>query len=51
MRTKAAADAIQFTLDASTKEDQTVNGLANRSEEVEQHDPQCPVALMLQMTA
>ena len=38
LRTKAAADAIQFTLDASTKEDQTVNGLANRSEEVDSMD-------------
>ena len=38
LRTKAAADAIQFTLEASTKEDQTVNGLANRSEEVDSMD-------------
>ncbi|MEK9698526.1 MAG: ribonucleoside-diphosphate reductase subunit alpha, partial [Candidatus Poseidoniales archaeon] len=29
LRTKAAADAIQFTVEAKGKEDQTVNGLAN----------------------
>ena len=33
LRTKAAADAIQFTLEQKAK-DETVNGLANRAEDV-----------------
>ena len=38
LRTKAAADAIQFTVEATTKEDQTVGGLAERAEEVDSMD-------------
>ena len=38
LRTKAAADAIQFTVEASTKEDQTVGGLAERADDVEALD-------------
>jgi ribonucleoside-diphosphate reductase alpha chain len=38
LRTKAAADAIQFTVEAKGKDDQTVNGLANRAEEVDSMD-------------
>jgi len=34
LRTKAAADAIQFTVEAKSKDDQTVNGLANRADEI-----------------
>ena len=34
LRTKAAADAIQFTVDAKSGEDKTVSGLAERAEEV-----------------
>ena len=32
LRTKAAADAIQFTVDADEKEDETISGLAERAE-------------------
>jgi len=32
LRTKAAADAIQFTVESKAKEDPTVNGLAERAE-------------------
>ena len=35
LRTKAAADAIQFTLESKAKDDQTVNGLAERAEDVD----------------
>lgn len=35
LRTKAAADAIQFTVEASTKEDQTVGGLAERADDAD----------------
>ena len=35
LRTKAAADAIQFTLESKVKDDQTVNGLAERAEDVD----------------
>jgi len=35
LRTKAAADAIQFTLESKTKDDQTVGGLAERAEDVD----------------
>ena len=35
LRTKAAADAIQFTVEASAKDDQTVGGLADRAEDVD----------------
>ena len=35
LRTKAAADAIQFTLESKSKEDQTVGGLAERAEDVD----------------
>lgn len=38
LRTKAAADAIQFTVEAKSKEDQTVNGLANRADEISSMD-------------
>jgi ribonucleoside-diphosphate reductase alpha chain len=38
LRTKAAADAIQFTVEASNKEDQTVGGLADRAEDVDSMD-------------
>ena len=38
LRTKAAADAIQFTVEAKKKEDQTVGGLADRAEEVSSLD-------------
>jgi ribonucleoside-diphosphate reductase alpha chain len=34
LRTKAAADAIQFTVEAKKGDDQTVNGLADRAEEI-----------------
>ena len=34
LRTKAAADAIQFTVEAKVKDDQTVSGLADRAEEI-----------------
>ena len=34
LRTKAAADAIQFTVEAKKAEDQTVGGLADRAEEI-----------------
>ena len=34
LRTKAAADAIQFTVEAKKGEDQTVGGLADRAEEI-----------------
>jgi ribonucleotide reductase alpha subunit len=34
LRTKAAADAIQFTVEAKAKDDQTVSGLADRAEEI-----------------
>jgi ribonucleoside-diphosphate reductase alpha chain len=34
LRTKAAADAIQFTLEAKKAEDQTVGGLAERAEDI-----------------
>jgi len=34
LRTKAAADAIQFTVEAKVKDDQTVAGLADRAEEI-----------------
>jgi ribonucleoside-diphosphate reductase alpha chain len=34
LRTKAAADAIQFTVEAKKGEDQTVSGLADRAEEI-----------------
>ena len=34
LRTKAAADAIQFTVEAKVKDDQTVAGLADRAEEL-----------------
>jgi ribonucleoside-diphosphate reductase alpha chain len=34
LRTKAAADAIQFTVDAQSGMDKTVSGLAERAEEV-----------------
>ena len=37
LRTKAAADAIQFTLEQKAK-DETVNGLANRAEDVNSMD-------------
>ena len=36
LRTKAAADAIQFTVDAEEKEDETISGLAERAEESEE---------------
>jgi hypothetical protein len=32
LRTKAAADAIQFTVESKAKNDPTVNGLAERAE-------------------
>ena len=35
LRTKAAADAIQFTLESKSKDDQTVGGLAERAEDVD----------------
>ena len=35
LRTKAAADAIQFTLESKAKDDQTVGGLAERAEDVD----------------
>ena len=35
LRTKAAADAIQFTVEASSKQDQTVGGLAERADDVD----------------
>jgi ribonucleoside-diphosphate reductase alpha chain len=35
LRTKAAADAIQFTVEAVAKDDQTVGGLADRAEDVD----------------
>ncbi|MGB0611369.1 MAG: ribonucleoside-diphosphate reductase subunit alpha [Poseidonia sp.] len=35
LRTKAAADAIQFTVEAAAKDDQTVGGLADRAEDVD----------------
>ena len=35
LRTKAAADAIQFTVEAAVKDDQTVGGLADRAEDVD----------------
>ena len=35
LRTKAAADAIQFTVDASVKQDETISGLAERAESEE----------------
>ena len=35
LRTKAAADAIQFTLESKVKDDQTVSGLAERAEDVD----------------
>jgi ribonucleoside-diphosphate reductase alpha chain len=35
LRTKAAADAIQFTVEASSKDDQTVGGLAERADDVD----------------
>jgi ribonucleoside-diphosphate reductase alpha chain len=35
LRTKAAADAIQFTVEASNKQDQTVGGLAERADDVD----------------
>ena len=38
LRTKAAADAIQFTVEAKKSEDQTVSGLADRAEEVTSMD-------------
>jgi len=38
LRTKAAADAIQFTVEAKGKDDQTVNGLANRADEISSMD-------------
>ncbi len=38
LRTKAAADAIQFTVEADTKQDQTVGGLADRAEDVDSMD-------------
>ena len=34
LRTKAAADAIQFTVEAKKAEDQTVGGFADRAEEI-----------------
>tara|TARA_B100001559_G_scaffold308422_1_gene301580 strand:+ start:1169 stop:3556 length:2388 start_codon:yes stop_codon:yes gene_type:complete len=34
LRTKAAADAIQFTVEAKKGQDQTVGGLADRAEEI-----------------
>jgi ribonucleoside-diphosphate reductase alpha chain len=34
LRTKAAADAIQFTVEAKVNDDQTVSGLADRAEEI-----------------
>jgi|TARA_B110000467_G_scaffold164605_2_gene194574 ribonucleoside-diphosphate reductase alpha chain len=34
LRTKAAADAIQFTVEAKKGDDQTVGGLADRAEEI-----------------
>ena len=34
LRTKAAADAIQFTVEAKKAEDQTVGGLAERAEDI-----------------
>ena len=34
LRTKAAADAIQFTVEAKKSEDQTVGGLAGRAEDI-----------------
>ena len=34
LRTKAAADAIQFTVESKVKDDPVVNGLAERAEEV-----------------
>ena len=38
LRTKAAADAIQFTLEAKKAEDQTVGGLAERAEDISSLD-------------
>ena len=38
LRTKAAADAIQFTVEAKKAEDQTVGGLAERAEDVTSMD-------------
>ena len=38
LRTKAAADAIQFTVEAKKSEDQTVSGLFDRAEEVTSMD-------------
>ncbi|MCH1410530.1 MAG: ribonucleoside-diphosphate reductase subunit alpha, partial [Candidatus Poseidoniaceae archaeon] len=38
LRTKAAADAIQFTVEQKTAEDQTVSGLQQRAEEVDSMD-------------
>jgi ribonucleotide reductase alpha subunit len=34
LRTKAAADAIQFTVESKVKDDPVVNGLAERAEEI-----------------
>ena len=34
LRTKAAADAIQFTVEAKKSDDHTVGGLAGRSEDI-----------------
>ena len=36
LRTKAAADAIQFTVEAEEKEDETISGLAERAETSEE---------------
>ena len=38
LRTKAAADAIQFTVEQKTAEDQTVSGLQQRAEEADSMD-------------
>ena len=38
LRTKAAADAIQFTVEQKKAEDQTVSGLQQRAEEVDSMD-------------
>jgi len=39
LRTKAAADAIQFTVEAETKQDESITGLAERAEDSSEQKP------------
>ena len=43
LRTKAAADAIQFTIDAEVKSSETITNLAERTDETVMADIACSI--------